>query len=215
MICHTFEDNEILDVLPMFNLRTLSILSLNSVQTCINNTSNIINLTIHTCSLEHLLYYLFKYFPMLKYLNVECISRYNHSIKDDNSLINKYNGIHLKQLIIGLFKYNFEDFEMFVKQIPNLKNLTIHSKNNINMIDAYKWKNLIQSSLSYLNIFKFKFSCDRKHNDKIILKMFERFQDDFWCKQYQWYTEYSFEKHLASIYTLPYLLNRYKLELNM
>ncbi|CAF4740168.1 unnamed protein product, partial [Rotaria sp. Silwood1] len=46
MICHTFEDNEILDVLPMFNLRTLSILSLNSVQTCINNTSNIINLTI-------------------------------------------------------------------------------------------------------------------------------------------------------------------------
>ncbi|CAF3695309.1 unnamed protein product [Rotaria sp. Silwood1] len=212
MICHTFEDNEILDVLPMFNLRTLS---LNSVQTCINNTSNIINLTIHTCSLEHLLYYLFKYFPMLKYLNVECISRYNHSIKDDNSLINKYNGIHLKQLIIGLFKYNFEDFEMFVKQIPNLKNLTIHSKNNINMIDAYKWKNLIQSSLSYLNIFKFKFSCDRKHNDKIILKMFERFQDDFWCKQYQWYTEYSFEKHLASIYTIPYLLNRYKLELNM
>ncbi|CAF3894787.1 unnamed protein product, partial [Rotaria sp. Silwood1] len=115
MICHTFEDNEILDVLPMFNLRTLSILSLNSVQTCINNTSNIINLTIHTCSLEHLLYYLFKYFPMLKYLNVECISRYNHSIKDDNSLINKYNGIHLKQLIIGLFKYNFEDFEILVK----------------------------------------------------------------------------------------------------
>ncbi|CAF4646669.1 unnamed protein product [Rotaria sp. Silwood2] len=152
---------------------------------------------------------------MLKYLNVEFISRHNHSIKDDNSLINKYNGIHLKQLIIGLFKYNFEDFEIFVKQIPNLKSLTIHSKNNINMINAYKWKNLIQSSLLYLNIFKFRFSCNRRHNDKIILKIFQRFQDDFWCKQYQWFTEYSFEKDLASIYTIPYFENRYKLELNM
>ncbi|CAF1270888.1 unnamed protein product [Rotaria sordida] len=215
MICQIFEDNEILNILPMFNLRTLSILSLHSIQTSINNTSNIINLTIHICSLEHLLYYLFKYFPMLKYLNIKFISRHNHSIKNDNSLINKYNGIHLKQLIIGLFKYNFEDLEIFVKQIPNLKSLTIHSKNDINMINADKWKNLIQSSLTHLNIFKFKFSCNRKHNDKFILEMFQHFQDDFWCKQHQWYTECLFEKFLASIYTIPYVLNRYKLELNI
>ncbi|CAF1232347.1 unnamed protein product [Rotaria sordida] len=56
MICDKFQDNEIFDVLSMFNLRTLSISSLHSIEKRINDTSNITDLTIHDCSLEHLLY---------------------------------------------------------------------------------------------------------------------------------------------------------------
>ncbi|CAF1269335.1 unnamed protein product, partial [Rotaria sordida] len=216
MICDKFQDNEIFDVLPMFNLRTLSISSLHSIEKRINDTSNITNLTIHHCSLEHLLYHMFKYFPMLKYLNVKYITRGNHPIKsdDDGSIINTYNGIHLKQLIIGLLVHDFDEFEVFIKQIPNLKILTIHTECDINMINACQWENLIQSSLPYLNIFKFTFGCYRNDNDEIILKMFKHFQDDFWCKQHQWYTEYSFEKYKAFIYTIPYLKTGYKLEMD-
>ncbi|CAF1300675.1 unnamed protein product, partial [Rotaria sordida] len=180
MICDKFQDNEIFDVLPMFNLRTLSISSLHSIEKRINDTSNITNLTIHHCSLEHLLYHMFKYFPMLKYLNVKYITRGNRPIKsdDDDSIINTYNEC------------------------------------DINMINACQWENLIQSSLPYLNIFKFTFGCYRNDNDEIILKMFKHFQDDFWCKQHQWYTEYSFEKYKAFIYTIPYLKTGYKLEMD-
>jgi hypothetical protein len=48
----------------------------------------------------------------------------------------KSNDVHLKHLIIALFKYNFQDFQIFVLQIPNLKSLIINAKDDINMINA-------------------------------------------------------------------------------
>ena len=177
MICDNIQDNEIFDILPMFNLRTLSISSLHSIEKRINDTLNITNLTIHDCSLEHLLYHMFKYFPMLKYLNIKYLTRRNRPIETDDN--NTYNGIHLKELIIGQLIYDFDEFEVFIKQIPNLKSLTIHAEGDINMINACQWENLIESSLPYLNIFKFNFGCRRNDNDEIILKMFKHFQDDF------------------------------------
>ncbi|CAF0941400.1 unnamed protein product [Rotaria sordida] len=216
MICDKLQDNEIFDILPMFNLRTLSISSLHSIEKCINDTSNITNLTIQDCSLEHLLYHMFKYFPMLKYLNVKYITRRNRPIESDNndSMFNTHNGIHLKQLIIGLLEYDFDEFEVFIKLIPNLRILIINTEGDINMMNACQWKNLIQSSLPYLNIFKFNFGCYHNDNDETILKKFKHFQDDFWCKQHQWYTEYSCEKYKACIYTIPYLSTGYILEMN-
>jgi endonuclease III-like uncharacterized protein len=65
--------------------------------------------------------------------------------------------MHLKELIITEIYCQFNDFAMFIKQIPNLKNLTISSSNNIDMINANRWKDLIKSSLPCLDIFKFKF----------------------------------------------------------
>jgi hypothetical protein len=82
------------------------------------------------------------------------------------------------------------------------------------MINASKWENLIQSSLIYLNNFKFKFGCERRHNDKFIFNIFKQFQNDFWCKQHQWYTEYSLEKYFAFIYTIPYISTTHKLDVN-
>ncbi len=87
----------------------------------------------------------------------------------------KSNDVHLKHLNIGLFKYNFQDFQIFVFQIANLKSLTINAKDDINIINERQWKNLIQSSLSYLKIFKFNFGCDRRFNKKTILKLFKHF----------------------------------------
>ncbi len=75
--------------------------------------------------------------------------------------------------------YAFDEFEVFIKEIANLKSLTIHTEGDINMMNACQWENLIQSSLPYLNIFKSSFGCYRNDNDEIILKMFKHFQDDF------------------------------------
>ena len=210
-ISKQYEINDILDALPISNLRTLSILSLHCFKTRI---TNITNLTISFCSLEHLFYNMFNNFPMLKYLNIQIISRYTHPIENDR-ILNKSNGLYLNELIIGLFKYNLNAFEIFIKQIPNLKNLSINTNDDITMINANRWKNLIQTSLPYLNKFKFNFSCNRKkYKKKILCKLFKQFQNDFWCKQHQWYTEISLEKSLIFIYTIPYLSKNYILGLN-
>ncbi len=67
------------------------------------------------------------------------------------------NAIHIKALVIDEFNCEFEDFGLFVKQTPNVKNLVICVNRNLDMIDACWWEHLITSSLLYLNIFKFKF----------------------------------------------------------
>jgi hypothetical protein len=178
--CHlifpNIDEDAIISALPIYNLQKLSIISLRSFLKLTYQATIITHLTISNCSLEQI----FKYVPMLKYLNIECISKYNRSIK--NGI---YNAIHLKQLIIDQFKYRFEDFANFVKQTPNLQNLTINADYDIDMLDAYEWEILITSSLSYLNIFKFKFGCHRRYSDFAMLN-FKQFQTDFWLKQHQW-----------------------------
>ena len=39
----------------------------------------------------------------------------------------------------------------------------------------------------------------------------KQYQNDFWCKQHHWYTEYSLSNREASIYTIPYILDTYAL----
>jgi hypothetical protein len=102
---------------------------------------------------------------------------------------------------------------MILKQTPNLKSLTIGSDNNPDMIDADRWKHLITSSLPYLNIFKFKFDFDfySESRNNIMYGKWRQFQDDFWHKQHHWYTEYSTSNNSASIYTTPYISERFVL----
>ncbi|CAF1295947.1 unnamed protein product [Rotaria magnacalcarata] len=161
-------------------------------------------MTIFNCSLEQLIYQLFQYVPMLKYLNVKYISKYNRSI-NNNDNTNKRNAVHLVKLIIGELKYNFEDFANFVKQIPNLTSLTISESNNLTKINAIYWEDLIKSSLPYLNIFKFKFGFKRRNNNEINLEMMPLFLCEFWIQDHDWYTQTVLEKYFATIYTIPYL----------
>ncbi|CAF1137981.1 unnamed protein product [Adineta steineri] len=211
---HLIDDFEIINTISMANLRTLSIISFHSIQTRLSETFNIINLTIFSCSLENLFYDLFKYFPLLKYLNLRFLSPYNYPLKKTDEILEKYSGIHLKQLSIGLFKYNFDDLKIFIQQIPNLENFIIYTKDNISMLNASKWEKLIHTSLIYLKNFQFKFGCSRQYADKLILNKIHGFQNDFWCKQHHWYTEYSVEKYYMFIYTIPYLSDTLKLTLD-
>jgi len=203
-------ENEILTVLPISNLRVLSIPTLPSILTHTDATLIITHLTISGCSLDQLLYRLFRYVPLLKYLNIQNIYKTSHSIEN----CNHHYAIHLKQIIIGNFEYLFEEFEMFIKLTPNLKSLAISALDNICMIDAYQWEYLIKSSLSYLKIFQFTFGlyCRGKIRNDIVEK-FKQFQNDFWCKQHQWFIEYVLDSNSAVIYTIPYMPNTYRLTL--
>ena len=95
---------------------------------------------------------------MLKYLRIKSFGR---SHADNPNILSNYPyNCHLKQLIIDQFEEKFENFEMFVKQTPNLKSLTFISDNNndSNIIDASRWKYLIVSSIPKLNTFNFEYS---------------------------------------------------------
>ena len=76
----------------------------------------------------------------------------------------------------------------------------------IHLCDACQWEMLITSSLSFLKVFKFIFKYKCKHEDEYIFhEKFKQFQSDFWQKQHQWFTEYSFSVTETAIYTIPYI----------
>jgi hypothetical protein len=205
------DEDEIISALPISNLRRLSLLSLPSLLTHIQQPTIITHLTFYSCSLEQLLYQLFKYVPRLKYLNIGCISKYYRSTKYDKTT-EKIKAVHLKQLVIGKLTYEFDDFKIFVKQIPNLKCLTISADDNIDMMSANRWEKLITFSLPHLKTFQFKFSYNVRHADPTFLKMLLLFQCDFWHKKHQWKTEIMRDNDSLSIYTVPYLSNTFKLD---
>jgi len=205
------EENEILAVLPMCNLRTLSIPTLQSLLTHTDKISLITNLTVSACSLDQLFYQLLKYAPLLKYLHVQNIYNSSHSIKNDECSYHHY-AIYLKQLIIDNYEYTFEEFEIFIQLTPNLKRLAISALDNICMIDAHRWEQLIKSSLKFLNVFQFIFGLYCRGNARNdIVDKFKQFQNDFWCKQHQWYIEYVLDANSAVIYTIPYISDTYRL----
>jgi hypothetical protein len=203
------DENEILSILPTSNLRLLSIPTLESILT---QTSIVTYLTVSSCSLDQLICQLFKFTPLLKYLHVQTIYKSSQLIKNDESC-QYYNAIHLKQIIINSFEYTFDEFEIFIKLIPNLKHLTISALDNIYMIDPYRWEDLIKTSLPHLKTFRFIFGlyCRGKVRNDVIDK-FKQFQNDFWFKQHQWFNEYVLDKNSAVIYTLPYPSNTFRLK---
>ncbi|CAF3636761.1 unnamed protein product [Rotaria sordida] len=207
---HLFDSNDIYLTDPLTsNLEILSIPTLSSI----NKFSSITNLTISACSLDHLFHYLFKYVPMLTYLNIQYLSSY-YSYTTNYSNIDFMKAIHLKELIISNFEYKFEDFKLLAKYIPKLTSLKFYGTYDLDMIDANQWEYLIISLLPYLDTFKFIFNYIYKPNDNHIEDKLNKFQTDFWIKQHQWYTEYSLSNYSALIYTIPYMLNSYTLELD-
>jgi hypothetical protein len=174
------------------------------------------SITSLTLSYEILdrLYELLKNLPMLKYLNCSVIEDYP-SRPTTRIDLGDYRSIHLKQLVMMKFECCFDELEMFMKYTPNLKILTISADNNEEMIDAYRWENLITSSLPQLAIFKFKFSCSYEDD---ILRKFEQFQTHFWHEEHHWYTDYECDTecksldYSAQIFTVPYISNTYVLK---
>ncbi|UJR17353.1 hypothetical protein I4U23_004248 [Adineta vaga] len=208
------DDNDKLKfILPyLSNLRYIHLIKPNdklkselndSVPLLFQITSLITHLTLSDsscCDLSHL----FEYAPMLKYVNcrnVSCFSRWS----DRFSNFSNYCAVHLNKLILTAFFGPFEYIEMLMKQTPNLKTLMISSIVNNDIIDAFRWQNLITSVLPQLTVFKFSFEFIYYNNDKItIFDKYQAFQSDFWLKTHRWYTEYSYEEDKAKIYTIPF-----------
>ncbi len=136
---------------------------------------------------------------MLQYLNIQNLHKSYRYTNKDKCLTSDY-AVYLKQLTIINLYDKFDDLTTLLKLTPNLKSLNISAANNNNVINACRWEDFITSSLPRLTTFKFKFStCDK--ND--ISDKFKQFQSDFWQEQHHWYTEYSFDKELAHISTIP------------
>ncbi|CAF4118503.1 unnamed protein product [Rotaria magnacalcarata] len=136
--------------LPLSQLRALSILNIAPFISDLHQNSIINNLKISTFHLKDS-ECLCNNVPMLKYLHIKFMNRIYEKIT--NIFSNHQHRFHLKQLIIDQFNDTFENFEMFVKQTPNLKSLTFISDNNndINIIDANRWEYLIVSSIPKLH----------------------------------------------------------------
>ncbi|CAF1472686.1 unnamed protein product [Adineta steineri] len=204
------DDEQIISVLPLGHLQKLSIKTLESFLIYVQQPTIITHLIISKCSLEQLRYQLLEIIPMLQYLNIKTITRDKQSIISDTN----HRAIHLKQLIIGQFRYPFDAFADFVKQTPNLRSLTFaNAINDQKFINPNEWENLINASLFNLNTFKFKLTCSHLCRD-VVSYNYNRFQNGFWLDQHHWYTELLTNNTLHCIYTVPYISKSFELEEN-
>jgi hypothetical protein len=169
-----------------------------------------VNLTISSCSVKELCDF-FKYSPSLQYLDI----KYLNGLFSDtvvNQLQSLHNqAVHLKRLVINNFRAAFDHFEILLQQTPNLKLLKVAADNDFGIVDAYRWRKVINTSLPLLDVFKFKFSLDIEDEDHVILDKFQQFQTQFWHHEHHWYTEYVLSTHRALIYTIPYMSNEYEI----
>ncbi|CAF3921054.1 unnamed protein product [Adineta steineri] len=147
---------------------------------------------------------------MLKYLNIQTLA---------NSEMNKYNELktnanYLKELIINDCEATFENLELLLKYTPNLKIFSIFIISDMNMFDGIRWQKLIESLLKHLIIFKFYFQDEKFEKPMEKLNKFQRFQNDFYHKQHQWYTNLEIYTRTSTIYTIPYERKNYELTFN-
>ncbi|CAF4182060.1 unnamed protein product [Adineta steineri] len=198
----------ILSELSKSKLRILSIREF-QYSTPILKEMSITSLTISSC-FSNELSEIFQYALALKYLKIEHLYVYTDG---HNPL--KYstgNAVRLKQLIINYCEVNFELIEQCLKRTPNLTSFTIKADYCLSMIDADRWQHLIESSLLHLRVFNFWFSCFiRTDSYNGMLNKFQQFQTNFWSEQHHWHTNYEINKNSASIYTMPYVWNKYTL----
>jgi hypothetical protein len=166
----------------------------------------LVDVTISYCSSETLCD-LFEYSPALRYLNVQSLQE--NTGNQSQSL--RKNAVHLKQLTIQDLESEFNDLERLLKRTPNLKVLIIAKSHNLDIVDARRWRILIETSLPLLTIFKFKFYCRLENDDNNIINEFKQFHTDFWRRQHNWYVEYVISNIRAVIYTVPYISNEYEI----
>ncbi len=205
----SYGKDEILSSLPASTMQTLSIPRLNVDLALKNPFMSLVNLTVSRCSIKGLCYF-FKYLPNLQYLSIERIFKYTQLIIDELDLIATH-AINLKQLGIHSYEDAFEWLGILLDRTPNLTLLMISANDNLEILNAWRWQNLITTSLPVLDFFKFKFSLPLINDDSDIVDKFQQFQTDFWHQQHHWYIEWIFDKYRALIYTIPYISDEYRI----
>ena len=201
-----FSDYELEPLIPIDHLQKLSITSGLSF---LQRTISIKILTLRHSSLSDLCR-LFQYTPLLEYFKVFSIRKELFQCEYDQSP----RLVHLKHLNLGRFNSTFDDLTRFLKNLSNLRRLTINSASDRRMIDASRWEELITSFLSHLKDFRFKFELKTCQQTETLLQIFEQFQTDFWLKQHHWHTECSCRNYSSVIYTIPYKIEFSSLSLN-
>ncbi|CAF1089491.1 unnamed protein product [Adineta steineri] len=203
-----YRNSEILSELSKSKLRILSIPEFRYGESILKDMS-ITSLTISFCTANQLSK-IFRYALALKYLKIEYFYYYMHVNKPFKFCTAK--AVCLKQLIINDCEADFELIEQCLKRTPNLTIFTIKNNTCVEMINADRWQHLIESSLLHLRVFNFWFSCFiRTDSYNGMLNKFQQFQTNFWSEQHHWHTNYEINKNSASIYTMPYVWNKYTL----
>lgn len=198
--------NELVDLIPLTNLRRLNIRSF-----ALQNTSNLTHLTITSCSFDQILCEIFRVAPLLKYLHAKSI--YNSS--KHNQTKEYYRGEHLSRLIIDNINCTFDEFECVIRLLPNLESLKLTAFENASLTNANHWECLIRNVLHNLKSFQFIFGsyCRGSLRD-VTIKQLKCFQTPFWFDEHQWFTECVVDTHSVVIYTVPYADNVYRLTLS-
>ena len=199
------ETSQILSSIQTSHLRTLSVSELFAHDKLLCNISTLRYLTLSTCDTEKL-HHILDNALQLKYLNVDTVNR---CVLSQNTI--SENLVPIKQLILKKYEDNLVNLESIFKRISNLNSLTI-SINNINVIDADQWQFWISIYLPKLKKFRFYFHFNDQQLLNTIEEIFQKFQSDFWTKEHQWFTEYIVSQNSASIYSIPYFLDSFKLE---
>jgi len=196
------DPSEIMSALQMSKVKILSMPNLNFDLDFSPEMTMITNLTILFCYPVHL-FQLFKYTPMLKYLNIECLG---NGFNTDMLVWDHSQVVYLKQLIIDEYNDTFEHLDILLRKASNLKIFSIITDlYQMNMLDADYWQCLITCSLPHLDVFNFKFIVCFYENYDRIMNAFQNFQTDFWHKKHHWYTMHEFHDGFALIYTVPYV----------
>ena len=203
--CNKSEISQILSSIQTSHLRTLSVSELFAHDKLLCNISTLQYLTLSTCDTEKL-HHILDNALQLKYLNVDTVNR---CVLSQNTI--SENLVPIKQLILKKYEDNLVNLESIFKRISNLNSLTI-SINNINVIDADQWQFWINYYLPELKKFRFYFHFNDQQLLNTIQEIFQKFQSNFWTKEHQWFTEYIVSRNSASIYSIPYFLDSFKLE---
>ncbi|CAF3513649.1 unnamed protein product [Adineta steineri] len=207
--CTPYSDSKFLitSALTKSKIQILNLRKFTLNSTDIYETMSLTSLTVDECTLNDICH-LFKYTPMLKYLEITKFSK--SEIKNNELDITNTNVGQLKKLIIHYSEVKFEQIELLLKCLANLNIFSIRS-NEITIIDADRWQYLIENSLPHLHIFKFNFSYFTRDSSDEKLNKIRKFQTDFWQKRHQWYTIIEIDHPSASVYTIPNISRVYSL----
>ncbi|CAF1608842.1 unnamed protein product [Didymodactylos carnosus] len=210
---HQLSD-DVISHLPISQLQTL-VIPFQSLPKSISNVqfSSITYLSIYECNLDEL-FVLFNNESKLNYLKIQCFSLNIKYIRRDDARCFNNSANTLRTLHINENCSHLNCLFMLLELTPNLENLIISSNYELSVINAFQWQNFITSSLSHLKNFKFIFYVDIGSESDINEQSFEEFQNDFWCNEHHWYTEYIISESSALIYTIPYCLDVFELPPN-
>lgn len=147
-------------------------------------------LTISHCDLSQL-HLILNYTYQLKYLKAEFILGDSQFVGESMQTTT----INLKYLIINNYTDDFFNLESIFRRIPTSECLNI-SVRDVLVIEANQWENWIVNFLSNLKIFRFQLHFRDQQLMNNIEYLFNEFQNNFWLKEHQWYTEYLFDSIL-------------------